>query len=131
MKSTIARKEEPYFYTSTVINTEPVVATDKDEFQPEVSPNGKEIAYLEERNTLKVYNLDKKTSRTIIPAGQNFSYADGDQSFSWSPDSKWIAARSSKGNYGSSEIVLYKTDGTDVGTDVTNQALVMADNNGH
>jgi tricorn protease len=119
MKSTISRKEEPYFYTSTVINETPVVATDKEEFQPLVSPNGKEIAYLEERNTLKVFDLDKKTSRTIIPAGQNFSYADGDQSFSWSPDGKWIAAQSSKGNYGSSEIVLYKTDGTDVGTDIT------------
>lgn len=119
MKSTIVRKEEPYFYTSTIINSEPVVATDKDEFQPEISPNGKEIAYLEERNTLKVYNLDKKASRTIIPAGQNFSYADGDQSYSWSPDSKWIAAKSSKGNYGTSEILLYKTDGNDAGTDVT------------
>ncbi len=119
MKSTISRKEEPYFYASTVINDEAVIATDKEEFAPDVSPNGKEIAYLEERNILKVYNLEKKSFRTIIPAGQNFSYADGDQSFSWSPDSKWIAARSSRGNYGSSEIVLYKTDGTDVGTDVT------------
>ncbi len=119
MKSTISRKEEPYFYASTVINETPVIATDKEEFQPAISPNGKEIAYLEERNILKVFDLDKKTSRTIIPAGQNFSYADGDQSFSWSPDSKWIAAQSSKGNYGSSEIVLYKTDGTDVGTDIT------------
>ncbi len=119
MKSTISRKEEPYFYASTVINETPVIATDKEEFQPAISPNGKEIAYLEERNILKVFDLDKKTSRTIIPAGQNFSYADGDQSFSWSPDGKWIAAQSSKGNYGSSEIVLYKTDGTDVGTDIT------------
>ena len=123
MKSTIARKEEPYFFTSTILNEEPVIATDKEEFAPDVSPNGKEIAYLEERNILKVYNLDKKTSRTIIPAGQNFSYADGDQSFTWSPDSKWIAARSSKGNYGSSEIVLFKTDGTDVGTDVTSSGF--------
>ena len=123
MRSTISRKEEPYFYTSTLINEEPVVATDKEEFQPDISPNGKEIAYLEERNILKVYNLEKKTSRTVIPAGQNFSYADGDQSFSWSPDSKWIAARSSKGNYGTSEIVLYKTDGTDVGTDVTSSGF--------
>jgi Tol biopolymer transport system component/C-terminal processing protease CtpA/Prc len=119
MKANINRKEEPYFYTSTVIDETPVIATDKEEFAPDVSPDGKEIAYLEERNILKVYNIDKKTTRTVIPAGQNFSYADGDQSFSWSPDSKWIAAQSSKGNFGASEIVLYKTDGTDVGTDVT------------
>jgi Tol biopolymer transport system component len=60
MKTSIARKEEPYFYTSTILNTEVVVATDKDEFQPEVSPDGKEIAYLEERNILKIFNIDKK-----------------------------------------------------------------------
>ena len=119
MKTTISRKEEPYFYASTILNTEPVVATDKDEFQPEVSPDGKEIAYLEERNILKVFDLDKKTSRTIIPAGQNFSYADGDQSFSWSPDGKWIAASSSKGYYDANEIMLYHVTTNDNGTDVT------------
>ena len=113
MKSSISRKEESYFYASTVLTEEPVIATEKEEFQPEVSPDGKEIAYLEERNTLKVYNLENKTSRTIIPAGQNFSYSDGDQSFSWGPDSKWIAARSSMGRYGAQEIVLFKADGSD------------------
>ncbi|NJE06877.1 hypothetical protein E3E36_12185, partial [Thermococcus sp. M36] len=54
MKATIARKEEPYFYASTVIKEEPLIATEKEEFQPKVSPDGKEIAYLEERNTLKI-----------------------------------------------------------------------------
>jgi tricorn protease len=126
MKTTIARKEEPYFYTSTILNTEPVIATDKDEFQPEISPDGKEIAYLEERNILKVFNLDKKTSRTIIPEGQNFSYADGDQSFTWSPDSKWIAARSSEGYYGASEILLFNVTANDKGTDVTESGFSSA-----
>ncbi len=119
MKTSIARKEEPYFFTSTVLKTEPVIATDKDEFQPEVSPDGKEIAYLEERNILKVFNLDKKTSRTIIPEGQNFSYEDGDQNYKWSPDSKWIAANSSKGYYDANEIMLYNVTKNDNGTDVT------------
>ena len=126
MKTTISRKEEPYFYTSTVLKTEPVVATDKDEFQPEVSPDGKEVAYLEERNILKVYNLGKKTSRTIIPEGQNFSYADGDQSYKWSPDSKWIAAISSKGFYDASEVVLFNTATNDKGTDVTESGFSTA-----
>jgi tricorn protease len=119
MKTSIGRKEEPYFFNSTILNTEAIVATDKDEFQPEVSPDGKEIAYLEERNILKVFNLDKKASRTIIPEGQNFSYADGDQNFKWSPDSKWIAANSSKGYYDATEIMLYHVSTNDNGTDVT------------
>ncbi len=119
MKTSISRKEEKYFYTSTLLNTEVIVATDKDEFQPEVSPIGKEVAYLEERNILKVYNLDNKTSRTIIPEGQNFSYADGDQYYKWSPDSKWIAAQDSKGYYGANEIMLFDINKNDKGTDVT------------
>ncbi|WP_448957367.1 hypothetical protein, partial [Klebsiella pneumoniae] len=90
-------------------------ATEKEEFQPKVSPDGKEIAYLEERNTIKVFNLEKKTSRTILPAGQNFSYADGDQSFDWSPDGKWLAIKSAKGNFalGGGDVLLFKADGTD------------------
>jgi tricorn protease len=113
MRASITRKEEPYFYASTVLSEEPLIATEKEEFQPQVSPDGKEIAYLEERNILRVYNIEKKTSRTIIPAGQNFSYSDGDQSYSWGPDSKWIAARSSMGRYGAQNIVLFKTDEPD------------------
>jgi len=88
--SSIVRKEEPYFYASTVLKTEPVVATAAEEFQPEFSPDGKEVAYLENRVILKVINLANKTSRTIMPANVNYSYADGDQYYQWSPDSKWF-----------------------------------------
>lgn len=108
----IERKEEPYFYASTVVREEPVVATDADEFQPVVSPDGKEIAYLEERNVLKVYNIASKKSRTIVPKGVNFSYADGDQDYRWSPDGKWLAFNSAEGHWGADEIALMKADGS-------------------
>ena len=111
-KAFIDRKEEPYFYASTVVKEEPVIATDDDEFQPVVSPDGKEIAYLEERNILKVYNLASKKNRTIVPKGVNFSYADGDQYFRWSPDGKWIAFNSNEGRWGISEVALMKADGS-------------------
>ena len=63
------RKEEPYFFASTVLKEEPVVATAAEEFQPAFSPDGKEIAYLENRSTLKVVNLASKQSRTVLAAG--------------------------------------------------------------
>jgi tricorn protease len=86
----IARKEEPYFYASTVLKQETVIATKAEEFQPAYSPDGKEIAYLENRVVLKVINLASKKTRTILSADKNYSYADGDQYYQWSPDSKWF-----------------------------------------
>jgi Tol biopolymer transport system component/C-terminal processing protease CtpA/Prc len=111
-KATIVRKEEPYFYAATLLKEEAVVATEKEEFQPLVSPDGKELAYLEERNVLRVFNLSAKQSRTILPAGHNFSYADGDQNFTWSPDSKWLAVDDGRGFYGMRNTALYRADGS-------------------
>jgi Tol biopolymer transport system component len=86
----IARKEEPYFFVSTALKEEPVVATAAEEYQPAFSPDGKEVAYLENRVILKVINLASKKTRTIVPAEMNYSYADGDQYYQWSPDGKWF-----------------------------------------
>ena len=86
----ISRSSEPYFFASTVLKDDAVVATSAEEFQPAYSPDGKEIAYLDNRQTLKVYNIASKQSRTVLPGEHNYSYADGDQYYSWSPDSKWL-----------------------------------------
>ncbi|HTR81514.1 MAG TPA: S41 family peptidase [Bacteroidota bacterium] len=89
-KVSIVRKEEPYFYASTILKEEPVIATEAEEFQPAFSPDGKEVAYLENRVTLKVVDLATKQTRTIMSADKNYSYADGDQYYEWSPDGKWF-----------------------------------------
>jgi C-terminal processing protease CtpA/Prc len=72
------------------LKEETVVATPAEEFQPAFSPDGKEVAYLEDRTTLKVINLATKKTRVVLPADKNYSYADGDQYYEWSPDSKWF-----------------------------------------
>ncbi|MEJ7913282.1 MAG: S41 family peptidase [Chitinophagaceae bacterium] len=118
-RAVIARKEEPYFYTSTVVKEEPLVATTAEEFQPELSPDGKEVAYLEERNILRVYNIASGKSRTIVPKNVNFSYADGDQYFTWSPDGKWIAFNSAEGKWGSSEVAIMNANGSGERRNVT------------
>lgn len=87
----IKTEDEKYFFASTLLNEEVLVATNAQEFQPVYSPDGKKVAYLEDRTTLKVLDLDTKTSETVLPAIRNYSYSDGDIFYSWSPDSKWIA----------------------------------------
>ena len=89
-KTDLERKEESYFFNSTLLKEEALIVSDAESFQPKFSPDGKEIAFLEERTAVKVYNLKSKTTRTIMPAEKNYSYSDGDQSFSWSPDGKFL-----------------------------------------
>ena len=110
--ATIARKDEPYFYAATVLKEEPLIATAAEEYMPKYSPDGKEVAYWENRNILRVYNLASKQTRTLIPAGHNYSYADGDIDFAWSPDSKYILATDEYFGFGGSHAALIRADGT-------------------
>ncbi len=108
----IVRPEEPYFYASTRLEEKALVATPAEEFQPLFSPDGTEVAYLEERTALKVLNLASGKSRTLLPAGRNYSYADGDQSFDWSPDGKWLVFAMNTGLGWLRDIGLVAADGT-------------------
>jgi len=119
--ATINRKEEPYFYVSTVLKEEAVVATPAEEYQPAFSPDGKEIAYLENRQTLKVMNLAAKQSRVVLPADKNYSYADGDQYYQWSPDSKWFLVQLGlPERVQTPEVGLISADGTGALHNLTN-----------
>ncbi|MEG9434309.1 S41 family peptidase [Terriglobus sp. ADX1] len=84
------KESEPYFFSATSIDIKPLLRNDQENFQPKYSPDGQEVAYLENRTTLKVINLGSRTSRTILPGEFNFSAEDGDQWFEWSPDSRWF-----------------------------------------
>lgn len=111
-KSTIVRKEEPYFFAATVLKEEPLIATPAEEFMPKFSPDGKEVAYWENRNILKVYNIASKKTRTLIPPGRNYSYRDGDIDFSWSPDGKYLLASDQYFGFSGGHAALIKADGT-------------------
>lgn len=88
--SHIVDPEEKYFASATVLHEEPLLISDKETFQPRYSPNGKEVAFLEERTELRVINLKTREIRTILPGNLNYSYSDGDQWYQWSPDGKWF-----------------------------------------
>ena len=61
-----ARESEPYFYASTLIRETPLIANANQNFQPQFSPNGRELAYVENLNTLRVLTLATGQSRTLL-----------------------------------------------------------------
>ncbi|RUT78129.1 S41 family peptidase [Ancylomarina longa] len=86
----LVREEETHFANATLLKEEPILETEAETFQPKYSPDGKEVAFLEERVILKVINLESKKVRTILGKKWNYSYSDGDQHYDWSPDGKWF-----------------------------------------
>ncbi len=105
------RDEEPYFYASTVLKETPIVDNEKENYQPAYSPDGKEIAYIEDRMTLKVLNLETKQSRTLLTEKELSSSRDNDQYFQWSPDGKWILFGYSVPGIAPDEVGLIQGDG--------------------
>lgn len=92
-QTSLVRKEEPFFFNSTVLKEEVILSSNTEAFQPAYSPDGKEVAYLEDRTAIKIINLKTKAVRTALAGDKNYSYQDGDQSFDWSPDSKYLLAQ--------------------------------------
>jgi tricorn protease len=106
-----ARDDEPYFYASTVIRETPLIENDKENYQPVYSPDGKEVAFVENRMTLKVLNLESKQTRTLLTDKEVFSSRDNDQYFRWSPDGKFILFDYSVVGIAPGEIGLIQADG--------------------
>lgn len=105
------RDEEPYFYASTVVKETALIANEKENYQAVYSPDGKEIAYIENRMNLRIYNIASKQSRTLLTDQELFSMGDNDQYFQWSPDSKWILFDYSIPGIASNEVGLIAADG--------------------
>ena len=107
----LARSEENHFFRATLLKEEPVLEIPEETFQPSWSPDGGEVAFLEERTTLKVINLKTRQIRTILPGTCQYSYADGDQWYQWSPDGKWFLVQYFSQGRWSSEAGLVSANG--------------------
>ena len=103
--------EEPAFFNATALVERAVVATPAEEFQPRFSPDGKEVAYLEERTELKAINLASGQTRVLLPGDRNYSYSDGDQWYEWSPDGQWVAVQFLSPTRWSTEVGLVPASG--------------------
>ena len=87
-KATMTREDELHFAYATLIDEEPLFKDEKAERTwPTFSPDGKEVAFIENRNILKVLNLESGKVRQITDGTQHY----GEFSYDWSPDGKWFA----------------------------------------
>lgn len=115
----IVRKEEPYFFAATLIKETALINNEKENYLPAYSPDGKEIAFIENRATLKVLNIASKQIRVILTDKELFSWGDNDQHFEWSPDGKWFSFGYAVEGAGNSEIGLVSSEGNGKITNLT------------
>jgi len=90
-RTSLKRKEEEHFFNATVLEEKPLLVGTDEAFQPVVSPDGGKIAYLHNRDEIRLLDVETMLSKVLVPKDRNYSYADGDISYSWSPDGQWLA----------------------------------------
>ena len=110
-KTEKVRKKEPFFYASTLIKEEPLIENKLDNYLAQYSPDGKKIAFIEGRRTLKIKDIDSKKEVILLTPKDLFHMRDGDKYFTWSPDSKWLLVDWSK-TLSNSEVLLMAADGS-------------------
>lgn len=86
----IERKEDPNFSNATLIKEEVLLPSNKIErTYPKFSPDGKELAFIEDRRKLMVVNLETMKVRQITD-GKLWHSTAGYFDYRWSPDGKWF-----------------------------------------
>ena len=114
-QSKIKNEKEKNFTYSTDIEEEQLTKSNLTSQYPAYSPDGKEVAFYEDRATLRIINLKSKEVRTVLDGKYNYSYSDGDIWFEWSPDSKWLlTSYIGNGGWNNTDIALVKADGKEV-----------------
>ena len=79
-------------------------------FQPEVSPDGKWVAYLRDRTELVVKPTKGGKVKSLLK-DINYSYSDGDLSFEWSPDSEYLLSTyMADGGWNNVDVALIEID---------------------
>lgn len=119
-ETTLEDSNELYFFNSTKLVEKAVVEEETNSFQAFYSPDGNKIAYLRNRTELVVYDLRKKAHTTVLPEDKNLSYIDGDQEYSWSPDSRRIAVTFIDRDRWSGEIGIVDVSGKKDVINITN-----------
>ncbi|MDE5574417.1 MAG: peptidase S41, partial [Bacteroidales bacterium] len=112
-QATIEDKDDKTFTYAGKIKEERLTQGDETMFQPKYSPDGKELAFLRNRTEICVLDLKSGKLRTAMDGKYEYSYTDGDQDFSWSPDGKWIlTGYIGTGGWNHKDLALVKADGS-------------------
>ena len=114
----LVRKEDISFPYATLVKEKPLFKNNKvDRRAPVYSPDGNEIAYIEDRDRLMIMNLESGKTRQITDGSQCHSTA-GSFGYSWSPDGKWILmSYCARNHYPYNDIGIVSTKG---GEDIIN-----------
>ena len=128
-QASIERKDDFNFTYATLIDEKPLFKNDGvDRVAPSYSPDGKEIAFIENRNILKVYNIDTEEVRTITNGCQHYETGDRGFSYEWSPDGQWFVLTlitNMRDPY--SDIGIVKADGSQEIYNITESAYIDGD----
>ena len=111
-QTSIKNKDEKLFTYATDLVEERLTNTGHTSIQPQYSPDGKSVAFLEDRATLRAVDVKSKAVRTLMDGKYIYSYSDGDVWFEWSPDSRWLlSSYIGQGGWNSQDIALVNASG--------------------
>lgn len=128
-QTSIKNKEEKQFTYASELTEERLTKGSQTCQQPQYSPNGKEIAFFENRGDLRIMNLGSKKTRTVLEGRYQYSYSDGDLWFEWSPDSRWLlCSYIGTGGWHSPDVALVSAKGDGEVHNLTNSGY--SDSNG-
>ena len=111
-QTSIKNKDEKLFTYCTDLEEVQLTNTGHTSIQPQYSPDGKSVAFLEDRATLRAVDVKTKAVRTLMDGKYIYSYSDGDVWFEWSPDSRWLlSSYIGNGGWNSQDIALVNASG--------------------
>ena len=87
----MAKDDEPNFENSTVIIEEALFPADDniERTYASFSPDGKKLAYIQDRNKLMVKDLASGNVKQLLD-GKTYLSREGGYNYQWSPDGNWI-----------------------------------------
>lgn len=116
----VNRKDEPGFPVATLIKEEALIPSSNIERTcPRFSPDGKEIAFVQNRKKIMIVNLATKQIRQITDGSHWFNNT-GYREFTWSPDGRWLAFEWIGHHHDPyTDIAIVRTDGKSAPVQIT------------